>query len=129
MRYKYTILGTFFLGLMILTGLTIVAQESKPYDRVGMLDSLNPDQGRVVIFDVLYNLHHSAKIYRFSPDVNNRKLMNHEIVSLKTLAPGMMLGYTVHYSDHTQPGSIKEIWILPSDNTATRHSEENEKER
>ena len=127
MRYKYIIFGALVLGFVIWTGVPVSAQTSKLYDRVGMLDAKNPDRKSVVIYDVLYNLDRTLRVYRFNPEVDNTKLKNREEASLETLTPGMTLGYTVTSNGNSHPSRIKEIWILPKESVAAMDSEEGEK--
>ena len=129
MRYKPPIVGALILGFIIWAGAPISAQTRELYDRVGMLDAMNSDLKSVVIYDVLYNLRRDIKVYLFNPEVDNTSPKKREEVSLESLTPGMILGYTVTYTGNIQPGQIKEIWILPSESVATMNSEANEKGR
>lgn len=127
MRYKHTICGALILGFVIWAGVSVSAQNSKLFDRVGVLDAQNAGQGSVVIYDVIYNVHKNTKVYLFNPEVDNTKLKNREEASLETLTPGMTLGYTVTSNGNSHPSRIKEIWILPKESVAAMDSEEGEK--
>ena len=93
------------LGIMLL-GLSSALAQTRPapaqaqqplFDRVGMIDSVDPTAGSIVINDMRYHLPPAVRVYTYDRTIKDPQALRAEnrLKDRRALREGMRIGYSV----------------------------------
>ncbi|MGE3541424.1 MAG: hypothetical protein AB7N91_28820 [Candidatus Tectimicrobiota bacterium] len=109
-----------------------VAPQAPPlFGRTGVINSIDPATGAIVINDVRYRLPESVRVYTYDRALKDPAAQRAEgrLKHASALREGQRVGYNVTGEGGGQRGTLTEAWLLPAGKLPELPSGENSPER
>jgi hypothetical protein len=110
------------LGMVCLIFQALHAETSYPFQRMGVVDDIYPEENRLVINDISYEFSSSTPVYLYHGETDKDQPEKRQQHAHHTLQRGMHIGYTAISGGPTQQQKVVEVWILPP--ASIRHTGE-----
>jgi len=111
-------LGLMLLGLCVAFAQAPAQAPQALFDRVGVIDSMNPSEGLIVVNDSRYRLPSALRVYTYDRAIKDPQALRAEtrLKDSRALREGMRIGYSVTGEGGGKRGELTEAWILPAGN-------------